>query len=124
MLYFQLMPMHVNSLFHLSVGVVQRQVLLKLENFPQGVLIPHISVVRSLSVVHDNHMTERSHYGLKSAVNSLIVFHEADDNSRRKYFALPLHDWVSVHSGFDMKPKALLPHSSLTLNPIQLEEWH
>ena len=93
MLYFQLMPMHVNSLHHLSVGVVvQRQVLLKVENFPQDVLIPHISVVQSLLVVHDNHMTERTHYGLKSAVDFLIVFHEADYNAKRKYFALPLHD--------------------------------
>ena len=47
-LYFQLMPMRVNNLFHLSVGVVQRQVLLKVENFPQDVLIHHISVVPSL----------------------------------------------------------------------------
>ena len=69
-------------------------------------------------------MTERTHYGLKSAVDFLIVFHEIDDNLRRKYFALPLHDWVLFRSEVDMKPKALLPHSSLALNPIQLEEWH
>ena len=124
MLYFQLMLMRVNSLFHLSVGVVQRQILLKLEMLLLDVLIPHISVVWSLLVVHDNHTTERTHYGLKSAVDFLIVFHEADDNARQKYFAQPPHDWASVHSGFDTKPKALLSHLSLALNPIQLEEWH
>ena len=47
--YFQLMLMRVNSPFHLPVEVVvQRQVLLKVENFPQDVLIHHISVVQSL----------------------------------------------------------------------------
>ena len=69
-------------------------------------------------------MTEGIHYGLKSAVDFPIVFHEIDDNLRRKYFALPLHDWVSVHSGFDTKAKALLLQSSLVLNLIQFEEWH
>ena len=69
-------------------------------------------------------MTERIHYGLKSAVDFLIVFHEIDDNLRRKYFALPLHDWVLFHSEIDTKPKALLLHLSLALNLIQLEEWH
>ena len=113
--------MRVNSLFHLSVGVVQRQVLLKLEKLLLDVLIHYIRVVQSLSVVHDNYMLECTHYGLKSAVDFMIVFHEADDNLKRKYFApLPL-DWVSVHSAFDTEPKALLPHLSLALNPIQLE---
>ena len=67
-------------------------------------------------------MLECTHYGLKSAVDFLIVFHEADDNLKRKYFApLPL-DWVSVHSAFDTEPKALLPHLSLALIQFSLRD--
>ena len=69
-------------------------------------------------------MTERTHYGLKSAVDFLIVFREADDNSKRKYCVPLPPDWFLFHSEIDTKPKALLPHLSLALNPMQFEEWH